>query len=245
MKKMRLFSAGNLFCCSGWLVAVLAACLALPRLCDRLFLKLPSVQNENWTLAVAEKKRELSARWRDTRPLVVMAGDSHVELGDWYGLFGGAFAVRNCGLSRAKIGDVANLVSAIADRNPRKIVLMCGVNNLGADNPVESCVKDYGQLISASQSLQPEKIIVLSVIPVRESALDAASRKLNLEISDFDRRLEILCAQRKAKFVDVSAAVADKRGALSPELTGDGLHLNRDGYRKIAAVLAPVLAETN
>lgn len=243
MKKTRLFSLRNLFCCSGWLMAILAACLVLPRVCNRIFLKLPSVQKENWILLVAEKKRELAPRWHDARPLVIMAGDSHVELGGWYGLFGGAFAIRNCGLSGAKIGDVANLVSAIGDRNPQKIILMCGVNNLGANDSVESCVKDYGQLIDATKSLRPRKIIVLSVMPVRESALDLASHKLNLKIYDFDRQLEKLCGQRQAEFMDVSAAVADKRGALSAGLTGDGLHLNREGYQKIAAVLAPVLAK--
>ena len=245
MKKMQSFSAGNLFCWSGWLVAVLSASLVLPRLCDRLFLKLPSVQKANWILLITQKKHELAARWHDVRPLVIMAGDSHVELGDWYGLFGGAFAIRNCGLSRAEIGDVANLVSAIGDRNPQKIILMCGVNNLGASDPVESCVRDYGKLIEAGKSLHPQKIIVLSVMPVRESAFDLASHKLNQKISGFNRHLKELCAERQAEFIDAGTVVADKRGALLAEFTSDGLHLNHAGYQKLAAFLAPVLAEQN
>ena len=110
---------GTLFGCAGWFLAVLLACLILPRIWNRIFLKLPSIQREQWVRVMADKKRELALPWRDTRPLIVIAGDSQIELGDWYGLFGGAFAIRNGGLSRAKIEDVTSLVSSLGDPNPK------------------------------------------------------------------------------------------------------------------------------
>ena len=243
MKKTQWFSPANLFCASGWLVVILLFCLALPRLCNRLASRPPPAQNANWAFVLADKKLELAVPWRDTRPLVIMAGDSHVELGNWYGLFSGDFAVRNCGLSRAKIGDVADLISAIGDHRPQKVVLLCGVNNLGGNDSVESCVADYERLIAAAEILlHPKRIVVLSVMPVCEPVFNFAKRELNHKISNFDRQLEKLCARRRVEYVDIRATVADNGGMLSPGLTGDGLHLNRSGYQKIADVLAPILA---
>jgi lysophospholipase L1-like esterase len=243
MKKMRPLRLGGLLGCSGWLLAILLAGVMLPRLCQRLWLVFPSARRENWTVALAERKRELAQCWGDTRPLIIMAGDSHVEQGDWYGLFGGAFAIRNCGLSGAKIGDVSGLVAVISDRNPERIVLLCGVNNLGGGDSIESCLRDFDELISISRSwLHPRKITVLSVMPVRESGFDRASHNLNQQIFNFDRQLETACARRQVQFVDISSAVADSQRGLSAGLTSDGLHLNRAGYQRIAATLAPILA---
>jgi hypothetical protein len=218
----------------------------LPRLYHRIWLTLPSAQDQQWKLALDEKKREFAKPWSDTRPLIIMAGDSQVEYGRWYELFGGAFAICNCGLSRAKIGDVANLVVAINDRNPEKVVLMCGVNNLSGGDSVQSCINDYKQLISTSRSsLHPRNIIALSVMPVRQSKLDESTRKINRQILAFNQQLENACPGLQVRFVDLSAAVADDQGGLSAELTQDGLHLNPAGYEKIAAVIAPILARSD
>src|SRR5215469_7975115 len=137
MKSARLLTPGILFFCSGWLLAAVLICYLLPRAAHRFYLTFPSVQHEDWQRAVAQKKQELSVPWKDTRPLIIMAGDSQIEMGDWYQLLGGSFAVRNCGLSRARISDVTELISAIADRDPKEVVLMCGINNLGIHDSVE------------------------------------------------------------------------------------------------------------
>jgi len=226
-------------------VAALLACLILPRICNRVFLKLPSVQREQWIRVMTDRKRALALPWHDTRPLIVMAGDSQIEFGDWYGLFGGAFAIRNCGLSRAKIEDVTSLVSNLGDPNPKMMVLMCGVNSLNGKNPVSTCISNYMQLLSTvNTSIHPQRLIVLSVMPVRESALDQASHEFNRRIVTFNSELETLCPRYKAEFINVNSVVMDSRGGLAADLTPDGLHLNLDGYRKIAGVLAPVLAKT-
>ena len=108
------WGGGKWFCGAGWLLAVLLSCWAAPRIYHRLLSRLPAGQSKNWSLALAEKKRELSTRWQDQRPLILFAGDSQVEFGHWYELFAGACAVRNCGLAGAKIADVTQLVSPSA-----------------------------------------------------------------------------------------------------------------------------------
>jgi lysophospholipase L1-like esterase len=109
---------------------------------------------------------------------------------------------------------------------------------------VASCVTNYERLIVNVHSvMNPGKIIVLAVMPVRESVVDRASHELNENIRRFNHELESVCKRHEAKFVDLSAAVGDGHGGLSGELTTDGLHLNAPGYQKVAAVLGVVLAE--
>jgi lysophospholipase L1-like esterase len=237
---------GKLWSYTGWFLAACLACLVLPRVYNRVFLNLPSFQQEQWIRIMAQKHSELASPWHDTRPLILIAGDSQIELGDWYELFGGAFAIRNSGLSRAKIEDVVSLISGVGDPSPKMVVLMCGVNNLGAKVPVSECLAKYEQLLSRVNVLaHPQHLLVLSVMPVRETSPDRSSHEFNRQISVFNGELATLCQRYNAEFVDVNPAVMDSRGGLAAELTIDGLHLNREGYKKIAEILAPKLAEIN
>jgi lysophospholipase L1-like esterase len=234
---------GKLFCGTGWLLAALLSCWAAPHFYHRLISLLPAVQNENWQQTLAEKKRALATAWQDSRPLLILAGDSQIEFGNWYDLFGGAWAVRNCGLARAKIADVTELVSAIGSPHPKTVVLLCGVNNLGANETSAASVREFELLLTAVHThLQPEAIFVLSVLPVRESAVDHASRQFNLKVKEFNAALAGCCRAHQVRFVNVNAAVADAHGGLAAELTLDGLHLNAEGYRRLAGIIAPQLA---
>jgi lysophospholipase L1-like esterase len=234
------------FCGTGWLLAVGLSCWAAPRIYHRLISQLPAVQSENWEQTLAEKKRELSSPWQDPRPLILLAGDSQIELGDWYDLFAGGWAVRNCGLSRAKIADVTQLVSAIGDPHPKMVVLMCGINNLGAGEPQADCLRDYEALLATVRShLQPETILVLAVMPVRESAVDRASHEVNVNVNQFNTGLAACCRRNQVLFLNANAGVMDANGGLASELTPDGLHLNAAGYRRLAGVIAPHLKPLN
>jgi lysophospholipase L1-like esterase len=195
---------------------------------------------------MAVKKADFARPWRDQRPLIVLAGDSHIEMGDWYDTFGGAFAMRNCGLSRAKIEDVYSLVSAMGDRNPEAVILMCGFNNLSRNDSVESSISHYQELLSITQAtLHPGEIIVLSVMPLHVSAVDKTAQAINQKIAVFNRQLEKLCGEHHAVFVNVNPAIMDATGSLLPGLTIDGLHLNREGYNRLAAVLPPFLTQSH
>ena len=188
-------------------MALLLGLWAAPRIYHRLLGYLPAVQRANWALIMEQKKRELSVRWQDPRPLIIFAGDSEVEFGDWYDFWGGAWAVRNCGLSSARIADVTELVKAIGDSRPRCVVLMCGVNNLGKRESPEDCGRDYEDLLAAVRShLQPESVLVLSVMPVREGLADRGGRQFNAGVRELNTRLAACCRRHQVDFLDVTSA---------------------------------------
>lgn len=191
-----------------------------------------------------EKQCELSLPWWDHRPLVVLAGDSQIELGDWYNLFAGNWAVRNCGLARAKIADVIQLVLALNEQPTKAVVLMCGINNLGAVETPEDCLRDYERLLATVRShLRPESIMVLSVMPLRESLIDRSTHEFNMNVSRFNAALKLCCEREHVLFLNVNPVVTDARGGLADSLTVDGLHLNAAGYRRLATVIAPQLPQ--
>ena len=231
-------------CWAGWLLSLVLIALIVPKVCRHFHVPLPALQGDRWEQIMDLKKATFSKPWRDERPLIIMAGDSHIEMGDWYGSFNGAFAVRNCGLSRAKIEDVTTLVSTIADRNPKAVVLICGVNNLCGADSVGTCITLYRQLLLAVESnFHAENTIVVSVMPLRASALRRNTRPLNLKILQFNQALCQLCREKHARYVDVNSVLLDPGRGLAAELTTDGLHLNHEGYARVAAFLFPILSQ--
>ncbi len=230
-------------CWGGWFLALLLGGFILPKAYRHFYLRLPSVQRSEWNEIMVSKRAALGMPWGDQRPLIVIAGDSHIEMGDWYDYFGGAFAIRNCGLSRAKIQDVNSLVQSIADRNPETVVLMCGCNNLTQEDSVETCTNLYNELLYTVHSrLHPQYTVVLSVMPLRATALDVNARAINDKIVAFDKQLEQLCKRNEARFVDVNTRLVDPAGGLQAGLTTDGLHLDQEGYRLLASEILPVLS---
>lgn len=231
-------------CCGGWLLAIFLGILVLPRLYNRLILKFPSVQRDRWNGVLEQKKSEFSAvHWADSRPLYIVAGDSHVEMGCWYDLFDGAYAIRNCGLSRATIADVNALVGALTTSNPKAVVLMCGVNDVLRGHPPEKCLADYEQLLQTTRSsLHPERIVVVSVMPVRQTLADKNSRDINGRILMLNSMLQDMCQRNGVIFAHVNDSIKDSSGGLAFECTSDGLHLNQNGYRKIVGALGVSMA---
>ena len=233
----------RLFFGAGWVFVIVLFLWTAPRIFHHLRAQLPSYQRVNWNRLLAEKKQELSSSWQDERPLIIFAGDSEIEFGNWYDLFAGRWAIRNCGLARSKIADVTQLISAIGGQRPQILVLMCGINNLGGHDSHDGCKRDYEELLGTVRSrLQPKSILVLSVMPVRESAADHAAHQLNVNIVQFNTELTADCNRQGVEFFNVSPAVSGANGGLADELTTDGLHLNAEGYRRLAQFIAPQLA---
>jgi lysophospholipase L1-like esterase len=234
----------KMFWAAGWLIALPLGIWAAPRIYHRVVMALPGsqAQAQSFRERLADKKAEFSAPWQDARPLVVFTGDSQIEFGDWYDLFQGTWAVRNCGLASARIANVAELVTAIGDPRPKVVVVMCGENNLAHESQ-DTCLQDYENLIKTIRGhLQPQAILVLSLMPLRASAVDRGAQQFNSNTAQFNAELARYCQQAQVEFLDVDPAVTDANGGLADDLTVDGLHPNAKGYRRLAEKIGPRLA---
>ncbi len=229
--------------CVGWFIAIgLAAVIVylLPRLHVQALERPPQ-----WDSLVQQRQAEIAAfTWKDSRPLSLWLGDSHVELGNWYDLFGGAFAVRNCGMSMASIRDVQALVKSIPDTPAKTVVLLCGINNVLRGEAVEPSAKEYEALLKEVRArLHPQFLVVIAVLPLRQNAVDARSQEVNKRVSELNARLKELCQNQGNAFFNANPTLVDSSGGLSVKLTDDGLHLNRKGYQVFASEIRKSLPE--
>lgn len=195
-----------------------------------------------WQRTFQRHKVQIAAEaWTGARPLYLLLGDSHVEGGKWDLLCPGPYGLRNCGHGGAKVRRVHEVLEAIPDRDVEGVLLMCGINNIGRGDSVDGTFEDFKTLLIAiRQELQPKRIVVAAVMPLRRKP---DTSKINANIAEFNRRLKKLCLESNAIFVDVASMVAEPDGGLSQKLTSDGLHLNDRGYRTISPALCGALTQ--
>lgn len=224
---------------TGWLVAGLCILILGLLIGKRYISNLQFIQEKQWTQMVAERIASVSAeQWGDLRPLLIFAGDSHIEMGDWYNLFHGQISVRNYGLSRARVRDVIELVAAISDDQATGIVLLCGTNDLGSGEPIQQTIADYKALLSIAKIRCPSaRVIVVSIPPVRAIPGDLSAIELNKRIAHFNHDLKLLCASVNIPYLDILSTISRNRSSLDEDLTVDGLHWNRQGYQSVATFL--------
>lgn len=209
----------------------------------RYWNRLSFVQTESWNHILLARKQDITGHtWMDMRPLNILAGDSHIEMCNWYDAFHGAISIRNCGLSSSRIEHVAELIATVRDRQIDSLLLHCGINNLGRGDSPAACLEQYRKLLDHAALLRPRRIIVIAVMPVRQSPLDARSQALNNEVSKFNGLLDELCRERGVTFADLKEDVVGSSGGLKEEFTHDGLHLNSRGYAAITPRILSILS---
>jgi lysophospholipase L1-like esterase len=70
------------------------------------------------------------------------------------------------------------------------------------------------------------RVHIQSVLPTRDN-----HAKHNENVRDFNERLQKLAKEFEYDYVDLHTLMADEKGELKAEFTGDGLHLNAEAYK--------------
>lgn len=156
---------------------------------------------------------------------VVMLGDSFVENGEWSEWLGPG--VVNRGIGQNTTDDIIDRLSYVP--LSETAVLMIGSNDLArGDTPAE--VAERTQKIV---SLLGRQVIVLAVLP--------RLGKDNAPVNALNRLNADHCATGRCTFVDVRPALT-LSGDLNPAMTLDGIHLNGEGYARLAGDVRAALA---
>jgi lysophospholipase L1-like esterase len=191
------------------------------------------------TVARADHFRELARG--GAKADVVVLGDSLTQRAEWWELLGRPVANRGIvddtvALVRARLGDVVEL-------RPRVLFLLVGVNDLFRGASPERLGAQHAALVREIRASLPGcRVIVESLLPLREEMLDRFSERLtNATISRANARLKDGARAAGAEWVDVGSGLADASGQLDARYTSDGLHLSGAGYRAWAEALRPYL----
>lgn len=174
---------------------------------------------------------------------VVLIGDSLTDRGEWDELLGRAVA--NRGVAGDRVADVAARLDSALGGAPRVVVLEIGVNDLLAGRDPAAVAEEHARLVAALRARRPEtRIAVTAILPVNERLLAATGDALSQRaIDETNRRLERAAAAAGADWLDPGPRLRRGDGQLDERYTADGVHLDGDGYRQWAAVLAAYLAD--
>jgi lysophospholipase L1-like esterase len=167
---------------------------------------------------------------------VVLLGDSITEGFEVPKYFPGR-RVLNRGIGADVIGNalpdddprgvLRRLEESVFDCAATDVFLLIGINDLGSGRTPEVMEQGYREILERIKKQAPAvRVHVQSVLPTRDN-----HAKHNANVVDFNQRLQKLAGEFEYEYLDIHSLMADDKGELKAEFTGDGLHLNPDAYK--------------
>ncbi len=124
---------------------------------------------------------------------------------------------------------------------PKLIVLLIGVNNIGWGNwnEVESAAGVEAVLKTLHERLPQTEIIHLAIFPAMEKPDDAFRLKIR-RTNEYLAKIKI----DRVRFLDLGRIFLNSDASISPYVMYDYLHPDQEGYRRWAQALLPELKKT-
>lgn len=161
----------------------------------------------------------------------VFIGDSLTEGGRWSEITQDKRVV-NRGISGDVTYGVLARLDAVLAMQPKKIFLLCGINDMKRGTPHAVIVKNIERMISQVKRQAPKtKLYIQSLLPVNEKMLPASYQKLsNEKIDALNKSIEEVCRRERVRYIDLHPIFEDQAGQLEKTLSIDGLHLWQASY---------------
>ena len=127
--------------------------------------------------------------------------------------------------------------AALKDKKYKKVYICYGINELGWPYP-NIFADEYKKTIEAIKEIQPNaEIVVCGILPVTEKK-SKSDKIFNMKnVNKFNKVIKEMAEGIKATYVDLSPAVADKKGYLPKGVTPDGVHMDREYCKRILAYI--------
>lgn len=182
------------------------------------------------------------------KPLTGIAfiGDSIVQnpifnLGDWNTVLDREDCV-NYGIGGQTTVEVVDRWGDLLKGDYDKIVILCGINDLGHGKPLYVTIANYREMFEITQEVSPDtEILVISVLPTTDVFFKDGQDQIlymNAALKNIIKEYDYVT------FVDCHSAFVEEDGYCNPAYVGDGLHPNKEGYEVIASILTPYLDGT-
>jgi lysophospholipase L1-like esterase len=127
--------------------------------------------------------------------------------------------------------------------NPKVIVLLAGINNVGTapgdSNKVDNITQGLKRLVELCQAKAPDASVVLTAIFPRNDSMAVIPA-----IYQINRNLAAMADGKKIRYLDINDKLADKEGRLFPGMMNpDQLHPTLKAYQIWADALKPIFLE--
>lgn len=129
-----------------------------------------------------------------------------------------------------------SISSATERKKPDYIIVTVGLNNGVSYCTEEKFTEYYEKLIASLKEASPKtKLILQSIFPISSNAEKTLSGVTNEKIDKANKWIEKIAEDNSLRYLDTSSILKNSDGQLSKQYdSGDGIHLNTDGF---AAVL--------
>lgn len=124
---------------------------------------------------------------------------------------------------------------ATEERKPQYVIITLGLENGVAHCSKEKFQEYYSKIIEAIKKSSPEtKIILQSVFPTSKQISKDKPSISNEKISAANSWISELAQSKSLRYLNTASVLTDNKGNLRSEYdSGDGIHLNADGYTAV------------
>lgn len=184
-------------------------------------------------VAIFEKEPVVTGR-------IIFLGNSITQLGNWKKLLNDSTAI-NRGIGGDITFGVLKRLDDVIKRQPSKLFLLIGINDIGKDIPDAVIADNIRKIIVRIQVESPStKIYVQSILPVNPDVPNFPQH--------YDKQEHVLSTNKLIKkaaedahctYINIHDLFTDNQGRLDAKYTADGLHLTGTGggYEKWVAYL--------
>lgn len=126
---------------------------------------------------------------------------------------------------------------------PKVVVILAGVNDIAGNTGVSSIEMIEDNLYSMTELAQLHgiQVVLCSVLPAYDFPWSPGMRPAP-KIVELNRRIKNFAARKGAVYCDFHSAMADEHNGLPKELSGDGVHTNKEGYTIMEPIVEHAIA---
>ncbi len=162
---------------------------------------------------------------------IIFLGNSITEMGDWKKALNDTTVI-NRGIGGDITYGVLKRLKDITDRNPSKVFLLIGINDIGKDIPEVVIADNDLKIVKEIHTKCPQtKIYVESVLPVN-STMPHFPQHYDKEehVLALNKLLKANAKEGGYTFIDIFHLFVDTEGRLKSEYSYEGLHLKPPAY---------------
>lgn len=189
---------------------------------------------EHYVKRLAEFKKQPIVKGK-----VIMLGNSITEGGDWKKLLKDSTVI-NRGISGDVTFGVINRLDEIVKRQPSKVFLLIGINDLSRKTPDEVILENLFSIVSKIRSgSRNTEVFVQSILPTNETFKNFMPnfKGKASSILTINTQLQRYADKMKFTYVDLYSKFLDANGLMDAKYATDGLHLNELGYQHWVSIL--------
>lgn len=162
---------------------------------------------------------------------IIFLGDSITEMGDWKKVLNDSTVI-NRGICGDITYGVLRRLKDITDRNPAKVFILVGINDIGKNIPDVEIIDNYLKTVREIHDKCPNTAIyVQSILPVNPR-LPYFPQHYNKQeqILALNKLLAVCACRENYTYIDIFHLFADFDGLLGSQYTYEGLHLRQPAY---------------